>query len=93
LQLNKTVSRKDSYGDYFKNRSIKLSSDGGALSSDTGELIFREFDEKISFSQTITKHLQLKDERSIAFMKMTSFLVRKFISLSQVIMRMMQRTV
>ena len=46
------------------NRSIKLSSDGGALSSDTGELIFREFDEKLGFSQTIAKHLQLKDERS-----------------------------
>lgn len=28
------------------NRSIKLSNDGGELSSDTGGLIFREFDEK-----------------------------------------------
>ena len=46
------------------NRSIKLSNDGGALSSDTGELIFREFDEKLGFSQTIAKHLQLSDERS-----------------------------
>ena len=46
------------------NRSIQLSSDGGALSSDTGELIFREFEEKLGFSQTITQYLQLKDERS-----------------------------
>jgi len=46
------------------NRSIKLSNDGGALSSDTGELIFREFDEKLGFSQTIAKHLQLSDKRS-----------------------------
>lgn len=46
------------------NRSIQLSSDGGALSSDTGELIFREFDEKLGFSQTIAEHLQLRDERS-----------------------------
>jgi len=46
------------------NRSIKLSNDGGALSSDTGHLVFREFDEKIGFSQTIAKHLQLKDERT-----------------------------
>jgi hypothetical protein len=46
------------------NRSIKLSNDGGALSSDTGELIFREFDEKLGFSQTIATHLQLKDERT-----------------------------
>ena len=28
------------------NHQIKLSSDGGSLSSDTGEFIFREFDEK-----------------------------------------------
>ena len=42
----------------------KDSSDGGALSSDTGELIFREFDEKLGFSQTIAKHLHLKDQRS-----------------------------
>lgn len=42
----------------------KDSSDGGALSSDTGELIFREFDEKLDFSQTIAKHLHLKDQRS-----------------------------
>lgn len=46
------------------NRSIKLSNDGGALSSDTGELVFREFDEKIGFSQTIAKHLRLNDERT-----------------------------
>jgi hypothetical protein len=45
------------------NRSIKLSNDGGALSSDTGEFIFREFDEKIGFSKTLTKLLNLKDER------------------------------
>lgn len=48
---------------YF-NRSIKLSFDGGTLSSDTGELIIREFDETIGFSQTIAKHLHLKDERA-----------------------------
>ena len=46
------------------NRQIKLSTEGGALSSDTGELLFREFDEKIGFSETIAQHLQLNDERS-----------------------------
>ena len=46
------------------NRQIKLSTDGGALSSDTGELLFREFDEKIGFSKTIAQHLQLNDERT-----------------------------
>jgi hypothetical protein len=45
------------------NRQIKLSNDGGALSSDTGELIFREFDEKIGFSKTLTQNLKLKDRR------------------------------
>ncbi|WP_269410923.1 IS1380 family transposase [Lentibacillus daqui] len=45
------------------NRQIKLSNDGGALSSDTGELLFREFDEKIGFFSTLTKHLKLKDDR------------------------------
>ena len=59
------------------NRSIKLSSDGGALSSDTGELIFREFDEKLGFSQTIDKHLRLKDERSFCIHKNEQLLRQK----------------
>lgn len=46
------------------NHKIKLSNDGGALSSDTGELLFREFDEKIGFSKTVTKHLKLNDTRA-----------------------------
>lgn len=45
------------------NRKIKLTNDGGELSSDTGELIFREFDEKIGFSATLAEYLQLNDER------------------------------
>ena len=45
------------------NRQIKLSSDGGSLSSDTGEFIFREFDEKIGFFKTLARHLHLKDDR------------------------------
>lgn len=45
------------------NRQIKLSTDGGELSSDTGEFLFREFDEKIGFSATLAKHLNLKDNR------------------------------
>lgn len=46
------------------NRQIKLSNDGGALSSDTGEFIFREFDEKMGFSKTLDKYLHLKDSRT-----------------------------
>jgi hypothetical protein len=46
------------------NHQIKLSNDGGSLSSDTGEFVFREFDEKIGFSKTLAKHLSLKDKRA-----------------------------
>lgn len=46
------------------NHKIKLSNDGCSLSSDTGELIFREFDEKLGFSKTLAKHLSLKDTRA-----------------------------
>jgi len=46
------------------NHQIKLSNDGGSLSSDTGEFIFREFDEKIGFSKTLAQHLSLKDTRA-----------------------------
>ncbi|MFD1068293.1 IS1380 family transposase [Oceanobacillus locisalsi] len=45
------------------NRKIKLSHDGGELSSDTGELIFRELDKKLGFSTVLTDYLQLIDER------------------------------
>ncbi len=45
------------------NRQIKLTGDGGELSSDTGEFLFREFDETIGFSQTLADHLHLKDDR------------------------------
>lgn len=45
------------------NRQIKLSNDGGSLSSDTGEFIFREFDEKIGFSKTLAEHLHVKNNK------------------------------
>jgi hypothetical protein len=46
------------------NHQIKISNDGGSLSSDTGEFLFREFDEKIGFSKILTQHLNLKDSRA-----------------------------
>lgn len=49
------------------NRQIKLSNDGGELSSDTGEFLFREFDEKIGFSKTLAQHVKLKDTRRYYF--------------------------
>lgn len=45
------------------NHKIKVSNDGGSLSSDTGGFIFREFDEKIGFSKTLAQHLNLNDDR------------------------------
>ncbi|WP_238458145.1 transposase, partial [Alkalihalobacterium alkalinitrilicum] len=42
---------------------MKLSNDGGELSSDTGEFLFREFDEKVGFSSTLAQFLNLKDNR------------------------------
>jgi hypothetical protein len=41
-----------------------LLNDGGSLSSDTGEFLFREFDEKIDFSKTLGQHLKLNDSRT-----------------------------
>lgn len=63
------------------NRSIKLSSGGGTLSSDTGMLIFREFDEKIGFSKTIAKCLNLKDERSFCIHENNQLLRQKIYQL------------
>lgn len=63
------------------NRQLKLSNDGGELSSDTGQFLFREFDEKIGFSQTIAKHLQLKDERSFCIHQNEQLLRQKIYQL------------
>jgi len=45
------------------NRQFKLSNDGGSLSSDSGQFLVREFDEKLGFSKTIDKYLTLNDDR------------------------------
>src|SRR5690625_307606 len=45
------------------NRQIKLTNTGGELSSDTGGFLFKEFDEKIGFSQTLAQNLKLNDDR------------------------------
>jgi hypothetical protein len=41
-----------------------LLNDGGSLSSDTGEFLFREFDEKIDFLKTLGQHVKLNDSRT-----------------------------
>lgn len=45
------------------NKKIKINFTGGALSSDSGHLIFKEFDEKLGFSKTLAHHLVLNDSR------------------------------
>ena len=63
------------------NRSIRLSYDGGDLSSDTGQLLFREFDEKIGFSRTIAKHLDVQDERTYCIHTNESLIQQKIYQL------------
>jgi hypothetical protein len=58
------------------NRQIKLSNEGGSLSSDTGEFLFREFDEKIGFSKTIANYLKLNDPRAY-FLHSNNNLIRQ----------------
>src|SRR5699024_7069520 len=45
------------------NTQIKLSDDSGSLSSDSCQLLVREFDENLGFSTTIDKYLTLNDDR------------------------------
>ncbi|MEB7772168.1 IS1380 family transposase [Kurthia gibsonii] len=61
--------------------SIRLSYDGGDLSSDTGQLLFREFDERIGFSRTIAKHLDLQDERTYCIHTNDSLIQQKIYQL------------
>ena len=43
------------------NKMIKVNFDGGNLTSDSGLLLYKEFDEKIGLSQSIQETLQVKD--------------------------------
>ncbi|WP_258921412.1 IS1380-like element ISBco1 family transposase [Heyndrickxia coagulans] len=63
------------------NHKIKLSNDGGSLSSDTGEFLFREFDEKIGFSKTLVKYLRLNDSRKYYLHSNENLLRQKFYQL------------
>lgn len=44
------------------NKKVKINFDGGDLTSDSGILLYKEFDEKIGFSETIKANLNLEDE-------------------------------
>lgn len=43
------------------NKKIKINFEGGDLTSDAGLLLYKEFDEKIGFSNTIEEFLKVKD--------------------------------
>lgn len=43
------------------NKKVKVDFSGGALSSDSGLLLYREFDEKTGFSQLVQDRLKVKD--------------------------------
>ncbi|TGA95364.1 IS1380 family transposase [Sporolactobacillus shoreae] len=43
------------------NKKVKINFTGGALSSDSGLLLYREFDEKTGFSQLVQEGLKVKD--------------------------------
>jgi hypothetical protein len=43
------------------NKSIKINFDGGTLSSDSGLLLYKEFDEKLGLSRSIEHHLDIDD--------------------------------
>ncbi|MPQ45060.1 transposase, partial [Clostridium tarantellae] len=46
------------------NSKIKINFEGGTLTSDSGLLLYKEFDEKIGFSKTIKKIFKIKDNAS-----------------------------
>jgi len=48
------------------NRKIKIDFEGGDLTSDAGLLLYKEFDEKIGFSQTIRENLYVEDSSAEA---------------------------
>ncbi|HLR69588.1 MAG TPA: transposase [Virgibacillus sp.] len=60
------------------NRKIKLTNDGGDLSSDTGSFLFREFEEKIGFFATLMKHLNINHTRQYYVHSNEQLLRQKF---------------
>ncbi|QQK74818.1 transposase [Salicibibacter cibarius] len=72
------------------NRKVKISNDGGELSSDTGELLFLELDEKLGFFHTLDKHLHLKDERQYHFHSNEHMLHQKIYQMIASYARMMR---
>ena len=46
------------------NKSIKVNFDGGDLTSDSGMLLYKEFDNTIGLSQTINEKVHIKDQKT-----------------------------
>ncbi|MFW6016408.1 MAG: transposase [bacterium] len=45
------------------NLNIKINFQGGNLTSDSGILLYKEFDNKINFSQEIKDNITVKDDK------------------------------
>lgn len=54
------------------NPKLKRSNKRDELSSETGQLLFREF-EKIGFTKTVFEHIRLKDEQSFYIFKTNNY--------------------
>jgi hypothetical protein len=59
------------------NRRIKINFDGGDLTSDSGLLLYKEFDEKIGLSATIKENLQVKDSAKFRYHTNSDIAIQK----------------
>lgn len=59
------------------NRKVKVNFEGGDLTSDAGLLLYREFDEKIGFSETIRDILRVKDKAKFRFHSNSDIAIQK----------------
>lgn len=59
------------------NPNVDINFDGGNLTSDAGLLLYREFDKRIGFSESIEAHLRIKDKRSYKVHSNPSMIVQK----------------
>ena len=59
------------------NRKIKINFEGGDLTSDAGLILYKEFDEKIGFSQMVKDNLIVKDSAKFRFHSNSDIAIQK----------------
>ena len=59
------------------NRKIKINFEGGDLTSDAGLILYKEFDEKIGFSQMVKDNLTVKDSAKFRFHSNSDIAIQK----------------